>query len=257
MVKLCLEPPVYQVGELLYSPTSAVVDSQGDRSRLRAREANLFHELIKTFPEVLSRSAIEETLWKDSYATNATINQTVKALRFSLQDVDRTLIRTIPKQGYVLAVAPHVDEDSVVPNIAVQNNPQSATTASLVEASNFDVQSQTVEIQNKTQENEPSAEKARSQSTTHSFNIVHTVTTLFAVGIATFALAASGIFVSSPERISHQYGEHWILFNASEQELRSLPIQPNESTKYVAKHESFYRICSEIKGVLECKKIDF
>lgn len=42
MLKLCLEPPVYKVGELYYSPTSAVIDSQGERSRLRARESTSF-----------------------------------------------------------------------------------------------------------------------------------------------------------------------------------------------------------------------
>tara|TARA_B100001059_G_C17780709_1_gene553988 strand:- start:89 stop:853 length:765 start_codon:yes stop_codon:yes gene_type:complete len=253
MLKLCLEPPVYKVGELYYSPTSAVIDSQGERSRLRARESNLFHELIKTFPEVLSRSSIEETLWKDSYATNATINQTVKALRFSLEDTDRTLIRTIPKQGYVLAVAPKIDNNTV----PAFNEPNANKLTADVSKTDQTISSSAMEIVDTTGDKSNSvSNNANTKTETTPRNIVNSVTILLAISIATFALCASGLFTDQHERISHQYGNHWILFNATEQELSSLPIQPGDSTKYVSKNKSFYRICSEIKGVLECQQVE-
>ncbi|MGF1825062.1 winged helix-turn-helix domain-containing protein [Vibrio splendidus] len=252
MLKLCLEPPVYKVGELYYSPTSAVIDSQGERSRLRARESNLFHELIKTFPEVLSRSSIEETLWKDSYATNATINQTVKALRFSLEDTDRTLIRTIPKQGYVLAVAPKID-NNIVPKLNESNANELAVDVSITAQTISSTEVETVDTASE-QSNSVTTNNTKTEATPRS--IVNSITLLLAISIATFALCASGLFTDQPERISHQYGNHWILFNATEQELSSLPIQPGDSTKYVSKNKSFYRICSEIRGVLECQQVE-
>ncbi|MCF7484483.1 winged helix-turn-helix domain-containing protein [Vibrio sp. A2-1] len=252
MLKLCLEPPVYKVGELYYSPTSAVIDSQGERSRLRARESNLFHELIKTFPEVLSRSSIEETLWKDSYATNATINQTVKALRFSLEDTDRTLIRTIPKQGYVLAVAPKIDNNTV-PKLNESNANELAVDVSITAQTISSTEVETVDTASE-QSNSVTTNNTKTEATPRS--IVNSITLLLAISIATFALCASGLFTDQPERISHQYGNHWILFNATEQELSSLPIQPGDSTKYVSKNKSFYRICSEIRGVLECQQVE-
>lgn len=252
MLKLCLEPPVYKVGELYYSPTSAVIDSQGERSRLRARESNLFHELIKTFPEVLSRSSIEETLWKDSYATNATINQTVKALRFSLEDTDRTLIRTIPKQGYVLAVAPKIDNNTV-PKLNESNANELTVDVSITAQTISSTEVETVDTASE-QSNSVTTNNTKTEATPRS--IVNSITLLLAISIATFALCASGLFTDQPERISHQYGNHWILFNATEQELSSLPIQPGDSTKYVSKNKSFYRICSEIRGVLECQQVE-
>ncbi|WP_114634913.1 winged helix-turn-helix domain-containing protein [Vibrio splendidus] len=252
MLKLCLEPPVYKVGELYYSPTSAVIDSQGERSRLRARESNLFHELIKTFPEVLSRSSIEETLWKDSYATNATINQTVKALRFSLEDTDRTLIRTIPKQGYVLAVAPKIDNNTV-PKLNESNANELTVDVSITAQTISSTEVETVDTTSE-QSNSVTTNNTKTEATPRS--IVNSITLLLAISIATFALCASGLFTDQPERISHQYGNHWILFNATEQELSSLPIQPGDSTKYVSRNKSFYRICSEIRGVLECQQVE-
>ena len=175
MVKLYLEPPIYKVGDLYYSPTSAVIDNQGERCRLRAREANLFHELIKTFPEVLSRSSIEETLWKDSYATNATINQTVKALRFSLQDADRTLIRTIPKQGYVLAVAPILEED-----IAQQKTHEPKVEVFKPDELNANVRLNPQVACVGEAQNKP-------QQPTDSRNFIPAITALLVVAIATFA----------------------------------------------------------------------
>ncbi|UPR35979.1 winged helix-turn-helix domain-containing protein [Vibrio cyclitrophicus] len=252
MLKLCLEPPVYKIGELYYSPTSAVIDSQGERSRLRARESNLFHELIKTFPEVLSRSSIEETLWKDSYATNATINQTVKALRFSLEDTDRTLIRTIPKQGYVLAVAPKIDNNTV-PKLNESNANELTVDVSITAQTISSTEVETVDTTSE-QSNSVTTNNTKTEATPRS--IVNSITLLLAISIATFALCASGLFSDQPERISHQYGNHWILFNATEQELSSLPIQPGDSTKYVSRNKSFYRICSEIRGVLECQQVE-
>ncbi|BAC96518.1 hypothetical protein [Vibrio vulnificus YJ016] len=227
MAKLYLEAPIYKIGDIYYSPTSAVIDNLGELSRLRAREANLLHELIKSFPEVLSRSSIEQTLWKDSYATDATINQTVKALRFTLQDVERTLIRTIPKQGYSLAIAPVLEE-----NYGTKPSPEP------------------IKIHVSTPPDDSAAKKRAPISRRY---LVASVV----IALSSFLLAANGFLADEPDRISQQYGKHWILFNATEQELASLPIQDADTTKYVQKDESFYRICSESLGGLECKKIQF
>ncbi|ELE2041899.1 winged helix-turn-helix domain-containing protein [Vibrio vulnificus] len=227
MAKLYLEAPIYKIGDIYYSPTSAVIDNLGELSRLRAREANLLHELIKSFPEVLSRSSIEQTLWKDSYATDATINQTVKALRFTLQDIERALIRTIPKQGYSLAIAPVLEE-----NYGTKPSPEP------------------IKINMST----PSADSVAKKRAPISRRYV---VTSVVIALSSFLLAANGFFADEPDRISQQYGKHWILFNATEQELASLPIQDADTTKYVQKGKSFYRICSESLGGLECKKIQF
>ncbi|MGL6315623.1 winged helix-turn-helix domain-containing protein [Vibrio sp. WXL103] len=106
MTKLTLEAPVYQLGDILFSPTSGVIEKKQSLYKLRAKECALLDVLIKQFPNLLSRNDIVENLYKNTYATDATINQLVKRLRNSLDDDKRSLIRTIPKQGYQLAIAP-------------------------------------------------------------------------------------------------------------------------------------------------------
>lgn len=106
MAQLKLEPPVYQIGEYAYSKTSGVISKNNQLVRLRAKESSLLNTLIEQFPSILTREDIVHSLYKDTYATDATINQLVKRLRKALDDNQRSLIRTIPKQGYMLTVAP-------------------------------------------------------------------------------------------------------------------------------------------------------
>ncbi|MCG9542212.1 winged helix-turn-helix domain-containing protein [Vibrio sp. Isolate33] len=79
-------------------------------TRLIAKESALLNALIKRVPGVLSRENIVQELYENTYATDATINQLVKRLIKAMGDDQRSLIRTTPKQGYLLAIAPKLVE---------------------------------------------------------------------------------------------------------------------------------------------------
>lgn len=224
MTSLSLEPPVYSFSGILYSPTSGVIELNKERTQLRAREANLFTALIDSFPEVLSRKEIEARLWKDSYATNATINQTVKALRFSLKDENRSLIRTIPKQGYVLSSKPAllVDELNLTAPPSFPDN---------------------------TCEELPVRKR---QKPTRIFSAYFLCLT-FLLGGASYLVAANGLLSDKIERVSQQYKGNWVLFNAEQQELEQLPFFNINQTQYVLKEKDNYLICYQSNQELECK----
>ncbi|GAL09813.1 transcriptional regulator CadC [Vibrio astriarenae] len=123
MTKLTLEAPTYQIGDILFSPTSGVIEKNQSLYKLRAKECALLDILIKQFPRLLSRNDIVESLYQNTYATDATINQLVKRLRNSLDDDKRSLIRTIPKQGYQLSIAPTCTSAlAEAESIAIQHN---------------------------------------------------------------------------------------------------------------------------------------
>ncbi len=225
MTALSLEPPVYNVGGILYSPTSGAIELDGERSQLRAREANLLHALIQSFPEVLSRTAIEEQLWKDSYATNATINQTVKALRFSLKDDQRTLIRTIPKQGYVL---------STKPQVLKQENEEKEEALLLTES---------------VPQKESSTDLLPKQPPLFSLK------QWGCIGIATsvvFLAALSGVGATKNERTSQQHGQNWFLFPHSQEELDQVPLLDTTNQQFITKEDDQYRICVNEGDFLQC-----
>lgn len=218
---LNLEPPIYQVGSIEFSPTSGVVRLQGELHLLRAREANLLEALIDAFPDVLSRADIERKLWTNSYATNATINQTVKALRFSLKDESRSLIRTIPKQGYVLSrvpvALPHASE--------VQNTPQSKLSPML--------------------------------STVYAPK--HLKRWLVGVGAASLCAFSLGYWHAKPialERISHQYKGDWYLTQELSKATKQQIASRTDSTQYIVQTELGIRICVIENQEMQCEHFE-
>lgn len=70
------------------------------KSRLRWKEYQVLSLLVARTPELVSRSEIIENIWKGTYCSDSTINQTIKSIRQKIGDTEHTLIRTIPRLGY-------------------------------------------------------------------------------------------------------------------------------------------------------------
>ncbi|MDN3662423.1 winged helix-turn-helix domain-containing protein [Vibrio agarivorans] len=192
---------------------------------LRAREANLLKALVEAFPEVLSRTDIETQLWKDSYATNATINQTIKALRFSLKDEARTIIRTIPKKGYVLSRIPKIIVEESNLNIGAFSQPDKQ-----------------VDIQER-------------KSKLHIS--MQWLVTLVCLPLVSFYLGHLQATPEVHERISHQYRGDWYLSNDIPQEVKQrLSDNSTAVTQYVLKDKSGLKSCHLVEEVMTCNLID-
>ncbi|HCD2062575.1 TPA: helix-turn-helix domain-containing protein, partial [Serratia marcescens] len=56
--------------------------------------------LVARSPELVTRTEIIENIWKGTYCSDSTINQTIKSIRQKISDTEHTLIRTIPRLGY-------------------------------------------------------------------------------------------------------------------------------------------------------------
>lgn len=68
--------------------------------RLRWKEYQILSLLVSRSPELVSRSEIIENIWKGTYCSDSTINQTIKSIRQKIGDDGHTMIRTIPRLGY-------------------------------------------------------------------------------------------------------------------------------------------------------------
>ncbi|MEL4013200.1 winged helix-turn-helix domain-containing protein [Dryocola clanedunensis] len=69
---------------------------------LRPKEQILWDILYENSPGIVTRKELCEIVWQGRYVSDFTINQTINALRKKLSDCERTLIVTMPKQGYAL-----------------------------------------------------------------------------------------------------------------------------------------------------------
>lgn len=218
MSPLSLEPPIYEIGELRFSRISGVLEISDEKVVLRAREANLLTALIESFPDVLSRNEIEAKLWKDSYATNATINQTVKSLRFSLKDEERSIVRTIPKQGYVLSKKPVVIEE-IEPQLIEANDGQIITSR---HAAIF----------------EPKV----------------LLPSCVAI-VATFLFGLAGVGKTELPQMSTLTGSSWYLMDSIPKGLQN---RSNDefTNAYVMHSGNRYRVCQINEEVMQCKNLE-
>ncbi|MGV8397437.1 winged helix-turn-helix domain-containing protein, partial [Pseudomonas aeruginosa] len=77
-----------------------VLTPAGEKFRLRWKEDQILSLLVARSPELVTRTEIIENIWKGTYCSDSTINQTIKSIRQKISDAEHTLIRTIPRLGY-------------------------------------------------------------------------------------------------------------------------------------------------------------
>nr|WP_202396281.1 MULTISPECIES: helix-turn-helix domain-containing protein [Serratia] len=77
-----------------------VLTPAGEKFRLRWKEYQILSLLVARSPELVTRTEIIENIWKGTYCSDSTINQTIKSIRQKISDSEHTLIRTIPRLGY-------------------------------------------------------------------------------------------------------------------------------------------------------------
>ncbi|WP_411703794.1 winged helix-turn-helix domain-containing protein [Edaphovirga cremea] len=77
-----------------------VTISSGKVSQLRWKEYQILTLLTARAPELVTRAEIIDSIWKGTYCSDSTINQTIKSIRQKIGDDEHEVIRTIPRVGY-------------------------------------------------------------------------------------------------------------------------------------------------------------
>ncbi|WP_413728525.1 winged helix-turn-helix domain-containing protein [Sodalis sp. RH19] len=71
-------------------------------SRLRWKEYQILNLLIQNSPAAVTRAELVNQIWKGTYCSDSTINQTIKSIRQKLGDENHDIIKTIPRIGYII-----------------------------------------------------------------------------------------------------------------------------------------------------------
>lgn len=69
---------------------------------LRPKEKGIWELLLNHADSAVSRDMMCDEVWGGRYVTNYTINQTINQLRKKIGDVDKNIIITVPRQGYLM-----------------------------------------------------------------------------------------------------------------------------------------------------------
>lgn len=78
------------------------IEIQGKMYKLSPKEMEVLLMLVKNVDRTLTRKEILEHVWGDEFGNDLGLTQIVSKLRQLIGDTEKTIIRTIPKKGYLL-----------------------------------------------------------------------------------------------------------------------------------------------------------
>ena len=111
-----------------------LVSGTGEEKRLRAQSLAVFVELASASNQIVSRMQLTEKIWPDVHVTDDSISKCISEIRKAISDRDRTILKTVPRQGYMLVADKSSIPESSIPessipesSIAESSIPESST----------------------------------------------------------------------------------------------------------------------------------
>lgn len=99
-----MQPAVYRFAEYtLDAARGVVLGPQGREAELRPKTAEVLHHLAERAGQVVSREELMQAVWPGVFVTDDNITQCVAEIRRALGGTGASLLRTLPKRGYLLA----------------------------------------------------------------------------------------------------------------------------------------------------------
>lgn len=100
-------PEAFQLGEYSFSMmTGTLLDPGGAVVHLRKQTADVLTCLLRHQGEVVSKSALFESVWAGTSVTDDSLVQCISEIRRALKDRDHAIVQTSSKRGYRVTAAP-------------------------------------------------------------------------------------------------------------------------------------------------------
>uniref|UniRef100_A0A1A9VZ80 OmpR/PhoB-type domain-containing protein n=1 Tax=Glossina brevipalpis TaxID=37001 RepID=A0A1A9VZ80_9MUSC len=71
-------------------------------TRLRWKEYQILSLLVENSPKAVTRGEFVNQIWKGTYCSDSTINQTIKSICKKIGDKEHEIIKTVPRVGYII-----------------------------------------------------------------------------------------------------------------------------------------------------------
>lgn len=71
--------------------------------------------LVENSPKAVTRGEFVNRIWKGTYCSDSTINQTIKSIRKKIGDKEHEIIKTVPRVGYIIEEKHRFDMHSSPP----------------------------------------------------------------------------------------------------------------------------------------------
>lgn len=98
----------FSIGGFTYDLSlGQLLDQQGEPVKLRPKPQQVLEELLRCRSQPVKREELSDRVWGRVVVTEDALTQCIRELRKVLGDTDRSVLKTLPKIGYVLHAVPH------------------------------------------------------------------------------------------------------------------------------------------------------
>ena len=95
---------LYTFGEFAFDPERGELTAGSRIASLRPRTAAVLAHLVRHARQVLTKDELLKQVWADLVVTETSLSQCVREIRKELGDAQESILRTVPKRGYVLEI---------------------------------------------------------------------------------------------------------------------------------------------------------
>jgi adenylate cyclase len=87
----------------------------GDQVKLRPQSFRMLHYLVENGGRLLTKFELVKAVWGDLAVTDDSLVQCLRDVRLALDDHDHSIVKTVPKRGYLFALRPKLSSIAVLP----------------------------------------------------------------------------------------------------------------------------------------------
>jgi len=94
---------IYRLGDFIFEMKANQLRSiDGTRVALRSQSTQVLARLLRQCGKVVSKDALAETVWQDTFVTDDSLVQCIADIRRAIGDTNHEIVQTVPKQGYLV-----------------------------------------------------------------------------------------------------------------------------------------------------------
>lgn len=98
---MAIEQPIWSFLDYTLDMSRGSLIRADDEVRLRPKSFDVLCYLVQNRGRIITKQELLETVWPDTFVTEDSLVQCLIEVRRALQDDARTLIRTVPRRGYL------------------------------------------------------------------------------------------------------------------------------------------------------------
>jgi TolB-like protein/DNA-binding winged helix-turn-helix (wHTH) protein len=110
-------------GARFCSKRRGLVSAEGEDIKLRSQSLKVFCYLVAHSGEVVSKDALIDAIWPDVNVTDDSLVQCIGDIRRAIGDESRTILKTVPRRGYVLVADPTEPDEKATTLNASETGP--------------------------------------------------------------------------------------------------------------------------------------